>query len=292
MVFRLLRICSSEASFELRQKELKESFLLPRGYKGKIIDEAFRKIDELPGQTFTERRQEALKKKEKEDKNKDRIVVPIDFNPHMAKPSQVLNKHYRAMVRKKEELLEVFPANPMAGLRQPKNIRRILCSSKLYPVKRGNRVQRSTHSDAPGWKRCRKPCPVCPYTLDDCSEVVSQITGYSHTITEAVDCNSENCIYYWKCCKNNCSDFPRCEYIGMTKRPFRQRFAEHRDYPKRDVVTEPSGEHFTKRGHSVADLKGQVLEKVKNKDRFVLKARESYLISKFDTFRNGLNNEP
>ena len=126
MVFRLLRICSSEASFELRQKELKESFLLPRGYKGKIIDEAFRKIDELPGQTFTERRQEALKKKEKEDKNKDRIVVPIDFNPHMAKPSQVLNKHYRAMVRKKEELLEVFPANPMAGLRQPKNIRRIL----------------------------------------------------------------------------------------------------------------------------------------------------------------------
>ena len=78
----------------------------------------------------------------------------------------------------------------------------------------------------------------------------------------------------------------------MTTRTFKKRFSEHRDYPKRDVLTEPSGEHFSKRGHSVADLKGQVLEVVKSKDPFILKARESYLIKKFDTFRNGLNNEP
>ena len=77
----------------------------------------------------------------------------------------------------------------------------------------------------------------------------------------------------------------------MTKRSFKQRFSEHRDYPKRDVTSEPSGEHFTKAGHSVADLKGQVLEKVKSKDPFILKARESYLIQKFDSYRNGLNKE-
>ena len=78
----------------------------------------------------------------------------------------------------------------------------------------------------------------------------------------------------------------------MTSRSFKKRFSEHRDYPKRDVITEPSGEHFTKRGHSVANLKGQVLEKVKSKDPFILKSRESYLIKKFDTFKNGLNKEP
>ena len=292
MGFRLLRICSSQSSFDSRLKELKENFLLPRGYKPSLIDSSFKRIQELPGETFDEKRNEALKKKTKVDKNKDRIVVPIDFNPHMPKVSDVLTKHYRAMIRKNEELQEVFPSIPLAGLRQPKNLGRILCSSKLQPVKRSTRLKRQTHADAPGWKRCGTPCPICPFTSDDCSEVVGQTTGYVHNINSPVSCNTDNCIYYWKCTKNNCSDHPRCEYIGMTTRTFKKRLSEHRDYPKRNVTTEPSGEHFTKRGHTVADLKGLVLEKVKSKDPFVLKARESLLIKKFDTYNNGLNKEP
>ena len=47
---------------------------------------------------------------------------------------------------------------------------------------------------------------------------------------------------------------------------FTERIGEHRDYPERDVLIEPAGEHFTKRGHSVADMKGKVLEKVKNSE--------------------------
>ena len=86
--------------------------------------------------------------------------------------------------------------------------------------------------------------------------------------------------------KPNCSDFPECDYVGMTSCPFRTRMSEHRDYPKRDIDTEPSGQHFTKRGHNVSDMKGLVLEEVRSKDPFVLRARESILIKKFDTFRN------
>ena len=67
---------------------------------------------------------------------------------------------------------------------------------------------------------------------------------------------------------------------------------EHSDYSKRDVLTEPAGEHFKQRGHTVADMKGQVLEKVKNVDPFILRARESQLIRKFDSFRHGQNKEP
>ena len=78
---------------------------------------------------------------------------------------------------------------------------------------------------------------------------------------------------------------------SQTKRQFKDRLAEHRDYPKRDVLTEPSGEHFTKRGHNVAHLKGLVLEKVRNADPFILKAREHLLIRKFDSFHHGLNQE-
>ena len=77
----------------------------------------------------------------------------------------------------------------------------------------------------------------------------------------------------------------------MTSRKFKDRMGEHRDYPKRDVVTEPAGEHFTKKGHTVADMKGQVIEKVRSKDPFILRARESMHIRKFDTHRRGLNRE-
>ena len=78
----------------------------------------------------------------------------------------------------------------------------------------------------------------------------------------------------------------------MTTRKFKDRLAEHRDYPKRNVITEPSGFHFNQPGHTVAHLKGLVLEKVRNQDPFVLKAREHLLLQKFNTFRAELNQEP
>ena len=78
----------------------------------------------------------------------------------------------------------------------------------------------------------------------------------------------------------------------MTTRKFKDRLAEHRDYPKRDVVTDPSGRHFTKHGQSVANMKGLVLERVRNHDPYVLKSREHLMIQKINTFRKGLNQEP
>ena len=160
MAFRLLRICSSEQMFESRLKELKHDFLMARGYKSKIVDAQFDRIRGLPGNNFEEKRLFSLEKQTKEDKNKDRIIVPIDYNPHMANPSEVMRKHYNAMMKKNETLREIFPGPPMPALRQPSNLRRILCGSKLHPIKRTNRVQRGTHKDAPGWKKCGKPCHV------------------------------------------------------------------------------------------------------------------------------------
>ena len=123
------------------------------------------------------------------------------------------------------------------------------------------------------------------------SEVISQVTGYIHTIKDDVNCQSKNVLYRWKCKKANCKDHPKNEYIGKTTRSFQQRFSEHRDYVKRDILTEPAGEHFNLSGHSVADIEGIVLEEIKNRDPFVLKSREHLLIQKFDTFKNGLNKE-
>ena len=138
-------------------------------------------------------------------------------------------------------LAEIFPKTPMPAYRQPPNLRKLLCRSKLYQVKRTLTLKRSTHKEAPGWKKCAKPCKICPYTWENTQSITGTASKFNHEIKEAVTCDSSNCIYYWRCVKPNCPDFPKCEYVGKTTRKFKDRLAEHRDYPKRDIVTEPSG---------------------------------------------------
>ena len=81
-----------------------------------------------------------------------------------------------------------------------------------------------------------------------------------------------------------------CLFLPLFCR-IKKRFSQHRDYIKRGIISEPSGEHFTLPGHTVADIEGIVLEQVFNKDPFILKQREHFYIQKFDTYRNGLNRE-
>ena len=102
-------------------------------------------------ENYKERRKLALEKKEKKKEDKpDRVIAPIDFNPVLPKISEVFSKHYRAMLFKKPELKTTFPNPPMAALRQPPNMRKILCRSSLYPISRSDRFVRNSHRSAPG----------------------------------------------------------------------------------------------------------------------------------------------
>ena len=83
--------------------------------------------------------------------------------------------------------------------------------------------------------------------------VTSEVTGYTHSITTPITCETENVIYVWTCkkCAYNCQIHTNARqvqnyrpvnnvrnihkgtnYIGRTKRKFKLRMAEHRDYPK------------------------------------------------------------
>ena len=181
----------------------------------------------------------------------------------------------------------------MAALRPSPNLRNILCRAKLYPFTRAEKYSRRCHKTAPGWKKCGKGSTTCcPFSLPPTTQVTGQVTGYCHTITDSVYCETPNCIYYWKCKKNNCKDYPRCEYIGLTTRPYRNRLSEHKQYVISHMLDKPSGFHFNQPGHTLSQLSGLVLERVRSSDPFVLKAREFYYIQKFDTYNNGLNKEP
>ena len=151
----------------------------------------------------------------------------------------------------------------------------------------------TSHRAAPGWKKCGKGSTTCcPYTLPPTRTVTGQVTGFKHEIQDSVDCTTTNCVYYWKCRKENFKKFPKCEYIGLTTRPFRNRLAEHKQYVKSKHLDTPSGFHFNQAGHNLSHLAGLVLEHVKSEDPFVLRAREFLYIQKFDTYRNGLNKDP
>ena len=56
----------------------------------------------------------------------------------------------------------------------------------------------------------------CPFALPPTTQVPAQVTGYTHQIQDSVNCQTENCIYYWKCNKIKYKDFPACEYVGHT----------------------------------------------------------------------------
>ena len=64
------------------------------------------------------------------------------------------------------------------------------------------------------------------------------------------------------------------------------------DYVTSRKMDEPSAQHFCQAGHSAHDLVALGLEHVRSRDPFILRAREHLLIKKFDSYRNGLNQEP
>ena len=194
------------------------------------MESQFTRVRNLPGINYQERRKHSLKKKEIKKKSTEdqlRIISPMDFNPMLPNISEVFKKHHKALLFKKPELKEVFTLPPMASLRQPPILRNFLCRSSLFQTNRGNPFQRNTHKDAPGWKKCGKGSTTCcPFALPATRKITGQVTGYVHTIKDPVNCETSNCVYYWKCKKDKCKDFPKCEYIGLTSRPFRIRLAE------------------------------------------------------------------
>ena len=126
----------------------------------------------------------------------------MDYNPLLPKISDVFTKHFKAMVFKKPELKETFHNPPMAALRQPPNLRRIVCRSSLYQPKRGDLFIRKSHRQAPGWKKCGKGSTTCcPYVFKPTSQITGLVTGFKHTIMDSVNCETENCVYYWRCQK-------------------------------------------------------------------------------------------
>ena len=291
MLFRLMRICTYEIDFLKNYEILKHEFLKPRNYKTKLIEEQFEKIKMIEGDTYDEKRKLVLKRRIREDKSTSQVAFPINFDPHLPNVNSILKKHHKAMILRNDDLAKDFEKAPMVAYRQPANLRKLICRAKLFNcTKRSN--SRQARKDNIGWRKCGNSCHICPFTLPKTNHLTGIASNYTHNIKQKLDCNTQNCIYYWKCDKSNCKMHPEIEYIGKTINKFKDRLGAHRDYVKSEDISKPSGEHFSQKGHSIADLKAMVIEEVTSKDPFVLKVREKMYIKRFKTYEKGLNKEP
>ena len=106
-------------------------------------------------------------------------------------------------------------------------------------------------------------------------------------------CTSSNLLYLVSCTKQDRSCNSQLQYVGETGRRVCDRFQEHRGSvtnPKQFGTSKPVGAHFQQPGHSVRDMNILPIEKIRSKDPFVRKIRESFYIKKLDTLEPfGLN---
>ena len=86
------------------------------------------------------------------------------------------------------------------------------------------------------------------------------------------------------------------KYIGETSKSVGERFAQHRGYVNTyqnkidaDKRTEATGDHFNLPGHSISDMKLQIVEKVFDKSKAVRLSREKLYINLFESDHRGIN---
>ena len=253
-----------------------------RSYKDNIILPAFERALLIP-------RDKALEKVEKKEEKEKRINLPIPYNPRLPNYGVIAKQHWAHMIKKYPELQKVMPAPPRICYRRPKNIRDILVRARLLPPSGGKNLRRKL-----GFKRCMHTrCQCCSFTSNTTTHT-SLHRKKTWPIQSMVDCNTDHCIYSVSCHKGGnpgAACGAECQYIGLTKRKAKNRWGEHKTSarPLIQPTSKPVGIHFNSKGHEIHDMSFVVIEKVRSRNPFVLKARESYWIQQYDAIKHGLN---
>ena len=119
-------------------------------------------------------RSEAIKKLVR-NKNNERPVFAITFDPRLPSISGVKKKHYRTMV-KDPQLLEVFPLPPLVAYRRQKNIEDKVVRSKIPPIQKCNKYF------------------MCPFKKVG-KTVKATETNAQVTTNKPVSCQTKNAVY-------------------------------------------------------------------------------------------------
>jgi hypothetical protein len=265
---RIARRCTSTTERD-RNLSVAREHLVSRKYPAQLVDDAFHRVT-LPE---TRRRSRSTAPP---DQNPVNFVVPFSSgNPRF---QQIIQKHL-PVLRQNAHLQRVFSERPIRLVyTRPKNLRDVLVHSKM-PANRNTGLPVNYAGSGPcnGRSDCRV-CTQMPVT----KEVVSRDKKFHFQIRGSFNCNSQNIVYMLAC--GHCG----LQYIGETCRKLRERFNDHKS--KSDKHKYPIGRHVITTGHPFENFFAVVLKGGFSSEN-ERKLFESFLILRFNTVQNGLNDD-
>lgn len=246
--------------------------LLDRSYPERLIDSTIDRARKI-------HRHIALRKSKKKNSTK-RPIFATKYDPRLPNIASIGAKHWRSMVSQNNYLAECFTAPPLIAFKRQRKIRESLIRAKVPPPP-DLRPKRKLK----GVVKCGKECAACPYLIEGKNIKIDKRNTWR--MNRRLTCSTFNSVYLIECEKENCKQ----RYIGESKRPIRNRIADHRGYIVNKNIDKATGAHFNLPGHSLDNMKFTILEQVKRNDESYRREREKYLINKFNTFHKGLNRQ-
>ena len=131
--------------------------------------------------------------------------------------------------------------------------------------------------------KCNKErCKICPYVRPTKVAKATK-TNKSVPLNREYNCKTHNIVYLVTCTK--CQH----QYIGESKHTLEHRGNQHLGYIRNKDLSQATGRHFNKAGHTAEHFTIQVLESINTSDAMYRKSRESLFIQQFDLKRKGMN---
>ena len=254
---RLRRLCMDDEDFA-SQCSLMVEFFRRRNYPASVLQHSLERAKSIP-------RQAALLPSP--CSQEDRPIVVIPYHPHNLPIKGILLDNWY-LLKNDPVVGEAFTSVPLVAYKRLSNIKDQLVRSRFRtpPV--------NVTQSAPGTHPCTKQgCRACPFLDTDTTVRGPRSTFQIH---RSFHCQMCNVVYVISC--RVCGKL----YIGETERSFETRLKEHLSGVRLGNSNYPVARHFQTAGHSVQDLRAQILWLVKG-DVVDRKHLEAWLISKLNT---------
>ena len=277
---RLRRIVSNEAKFESRCSDLR-SWLVKRGFEGKMVDEQIDKAKSL--------NRETLLVQEKKQGEQAGPMLSLRYHPILSSNVHKILKNLHPILHSNDDLKKVFEKIPMTIYRRAKNIKDHLVRAVLPQISQLHET---------GSYKCLKPrCQTCQNV-----QVSKEFTNADGSKTFEIrngplNCSTPNVVYQISC--KTCN----VQYVGSSKGPFRLRFNNYKSHHRafldrmskgtlgtgKSVPQRELHSHFAQSDHNgIEDMQFTLIDSGPN--NVITRKRETFWQYKLETFEpKGLN---
>jgi hypothetical protein len=271
-MIRLRRICTRDTDFELNLNKLCEAYRR-RNYPDRILRKHRLSVANL--------KQRDLLTIGAPKEPLDRLLLILEYNPANPDVMGYIMNHWPDL-QTSPLTGEIFTKAPMLVHKRCKNLSDSLVKANTTYPKPDPGVTKTNYNGEKSPCKTQFKCKCCPKKSNQAG-IKCTITKQTYKIpTLRLSCQSKNLVYALEC--SVCHK----QYVGETKRTFKERIAEHLGDIKNMRLNKPLGKHFNLPGHKFGTIKTYILELIKSDPEVTLtttrrKAKEHFWIMRLRT---------